>query len=265
MSPETITVNGRLLAEALASCEALAAALLPVPVYVLSTSNGAPQTLGLPGSWGTAGRTLDVSARPWLESRGALVGRRPAIYIDDLAIRDAAFADDVDCNSDQRPGLFREYIRAIVIHELAHVVECGIDRQPVSPAVEAKAAFVAAYSASVVDDKGFPPWRTHTLQFVRAACHLRFRALQIGVDVNLGLLIPFQDYGLSLGVWYWQGLMDEMKKLAALSIFDIATIRPASDVLDLWRSDVTRWRDDQEHLSERASQICDNALSLFWG
>jgi hypothetical protein len=252
-----------LLASGRETVESLAAALLPCKVYLLFSSEGAPLSLSLPNALGVAGASLDLSAWPWLAGRDGWHGRRPAVFIDDSAIM-AMMLDDWGITPDRIAPEFADLLNSVALHELAHVATIPADVEPETAARREYAETLHAYVAATFDfPQSTPPWFGHDFTFVRSALHLRFRALQIGAFCSAGNMIDSQFYGLSPVYFYWQALMGEMKCRQSLPIFELAHVRPSNSVLALWRSDVKRWRDSQEHLTERVAAICGDAISIF--
>ncbi|HTM54849.1 MAG TPA: hypothetical protein VL175_12525, partial [Pirellulales bacterium] len=203
--------------------EQLAAALLPEqPLYLLFESEG----FQFSDSWGLAGRSLDISAQEGLSARGRWVGRRPAIYIADQRI--ATDAAEALSNEPQHAidRSIRDVTRSVLIHEIGHVAEVGVETLPITPELRANAAAIAGYSAAE-DNTELPPWRGHSLTWLRATLHARFRAAQIGVATDLGDVVG-QDYGYGPLCHYWREALPEMKALVGVPLMELATIRPAA-------------------------------------
>jgi hypothetical protein len=173
----------------------IASELLPdLPIYFIAESDGAPDKCRLPDALATTGRTLDLLARPWLESRGEWRGRRPAIYLADRVIQRLADAEAGD-DATRAADLARQLAAAIVCHEIGHVVESTPDYSEATPKKVEFATAIAAYSLVVDGSTALPPMRGHSAKFIRLSLHAAYRANKAGHAFDIGLLFFATDLG----------------------------------------------------------------------
>jgi hypothetical protein len=145
--------------------ESLALQLLNRPVYVLLASDGVPFASQYIA--GIHSRRLDVLARSFLTESRRWNGRQTAVYIDD---REKTELETV----------------AILCHELAHAAEHGSDATPVEHIAPVTLKRLQDKLQQTLEIK--PSTGTidplHSQTFVRAACHLYFRAWSLGYRIN---------------------------------------------------------------------------------
>jgi hypothetical protein len=259
----------------LAECRELATAhvrdVLPISVYVVFTSEGAPE----PGddALGQTGRAADVLLRPHIEAMGQWQGRAWCIHLDDLAMLEWVRAASSELNEIESGNLFRQLISGVTAHEIGHIVELGpaIANLPESALQDTRAAAaavgaLAAYSAGIHEQRGTVPWRLHDGRFLRAVFHTRFRLLQIQRAnlSDMSLMLDTEFYGLSSPRPYWQALMGELKERINDPIFEAATAgKPPKPFRDLWRADVHRFQADHPYMTDNARVECQRALTLW--
>ena len=226
--------------------EQLAAELLGCKVYVCLESDGA--TSPLPGCWACTSPSCDLLLRPWLESIGRR-GRRPAIYLDDLAIRRAA-PDESAAD---------EMIHAVLCHELAHVAEQRIDLAEVTAEATGRAMALAAFSNSITDSPSVPPFFGHTPAWLRAVFHVHHR-MSAWHHVHLEWLFDHEALGLSHPDEWLDSLNGEPAALAAVPIFELPRFRPPQRFQELWIRNVERWRDANP---SRCANYIERSLKRF--
>jgi hypothetical protein len=240
----------------------LATALVPgVEFYILFFSDNPPHEHGMDCATGWTGPTLDLALRGWLTAIGRWKGRRPAIVLDDTHFWGNGLAASRG-EQDVADYIFRQHATGVLVHELGHTIDVGVERSEPTPDLELLAKAINSRACPAYRD--YPvPWLGHGATWIRTALHLRFRALQIGHVMELGTVFSSDKYSLSHPYRYWGALLPEMKWMVDVPIFELAATSPTAEFVDLWRADVKRWRDSQEHLTERVAAICGDAISIF--
>lgn len=190
---------------------------------------------GLPKMGRAAGATspsLDLALQPWLESRGEWAGRKPVIWIDDLAIRNATAT-----NEEQLA------LAAVAIHEAAHVAEHRQTLRSYPEAVRNAVVKIAAYSEARQHHASTPPFFQHGWKFVRICSHLRQRARAVGVDVPGHWVFDGDVYELPSLNQFDSTLLGglEARDLAAEPIEKINTFRPPRAFEELWQRSLRAW------------------------
>lgn len=202
-----------------------ASELLGQPAYVVFASEGVPADLCIPGALAWTGRTLDVMLRSFLDSRWQ--GRRPAIAFDDVSIREHAekivkeFGGNVG-------DIEREITNAMLVHELAHVAQKGLDTSDVTPKLEKFAAAIATFSIAIqpVIDDVIGIKNGHDATFARLCCHLHYRGSLIGCDCPIHWIYDGENYGIPPIDLCAYALDDEPRCLLNEPIFDIQEFNP---------------------------------------
>lgn len=195
--------------------ENLAAELMRRPVYVALQSEGVPEDIGGEKVGGVYSRRLDLALKPYLEASGRWEGRRPAVYIDDVRF------EDWGC---------------IFLHELGHLAEfgfCEVPEKVFSPALlQRDAAHWAEHRDNpVIIDETLGHEKYHGPRFVRACCHLWWRARQMGYGCNPEHIYDGDLYGVPKGWAAVDALGDEMQRMSQLWIETIL-ILPAPKEFD---------------------------------
>lgn len=207
----------------------VAAILLGQPIYAVFLSDGVPDRVRFPHAMAFTGRTLDLSLHPLLESLQRWNGRRPAIVFDDAMIAEhatryvARFGGDVTSTA-------RELANSMLIHELAHVAEKGIDTSAPTPALEKAAMATAAFSIAIAESKSEAKTLAvfgtgHGPTFARLACHVYYRAMQVGCGCPIDWVFDGEQYGLPTAEECDSALVNEPASLAYRSLFEISKIR----------------------------------------
>jgi hypothetical protein len=217
------------------SLEQLLSALLPgESPYVVFQSDDPPVLAIMPNCWAATGRTYDVVLRDWLQSRGQWRGRHPAIYVNDVGIRQ--FAKEQASEELAAEVFARQLTIASTSHEVGHIIEAGIDRTEVTPKLTDYAGAVAAFSIAISDDdSGFPPFFGHGPQFIRLAIHCWHRATKAGFESPIDWLFPHEAYGFpAYPSDFASALGEEPSNLEREPLADIPLYRPRKYFIDLW-------------------------------
>ncbi len=241
-----------------AGLEDLAASLLPgLEPYIVLTSERPPAEHLVANAVGWTSPTLDLALRGWFKKGGRWQGRRPCVVIDDLLCWKWAREESTK-NLQPSTGFFHQTAAGILIHELAHIADLGLDLSEPTKRTERL--------ARSVNSREYPlpaapvPWAGHCEGWLRCVLHLRFRALQIGRHTALDVVFDSMHYGLSPSYDYWKILLGEMKRLRDVPIFEIAKVPPPLSFVKRWHSDIRRWRARQDALSENALLSVNMAL-----
>jgi hypothetical protein len=152
-----------------------------------------------------------------------------------VAINDLALLADV------HPEDLEDIALGTIIHELAHIhdrpalFEQRRDIEPTKLKFESLvlADTITRPSPTVQVSKHFG----HGASFIRIALHLRHRAWQNGVYLLANELCGGPRYGLSPGTAYKGALGDEPRRLAHLTIKQIAAIEPPAEFTKMWLQD----------------------------
>lgn len=158
------------------SCEQLIRLVDPKmdkPLYLCSLAEVEDERLRHEGFLARTGFNLDLQLRSHLEARGRWSGRGFASVF----------------RMDLIPNGWR-HLAGVALHEYAHFLDmlkdCEIlykQRQPVRPMSDAEREWTDVYNAvfdhlvrSGKAEENVPSWHGHGVDFVRACCHLAYRA-----------------------------------------------------------------------------------------
>ncbi|HMQ15313.1 MAG TPA: hypothetical protein PKC49_05005 [Phycisphaerae bacterium] len=238
-------MNG-LPARAETLCRDVAHGLADRPLYVLLRSELPADMRGDGETLGCTMKHLAAIVRPELERLGRWRGIGPAMIIDAAGVA----ATLARRPRESRRRCFLPAFLAIALHELAHILDVGID--DANPAADPPAGLVAlgrrilaAEAAGELPptngDGADIPWRWHEWRFIRIAIHLAHRATCAGVDVSPLNVFDAPAHGLSDTWEYAAALGDEPQRMASL---DFAAIRAAPvppAFAAVWRRDMLRW------------------------
>lgn len=213
------------------------------PRYLALESEGPTGLCKSPGVAGATGLSLDLMLQPWLESRGEWIGRRPAIWIDDVAIGASAakFAADK-----------RLAVAAVAVHEASHVAAGRWQQRYYSPGVRDAAVELAAYAEATRHRASVPPFYQHGWQFVRLCVHARHRARMAGCDVPGSWVFDGGVYELPSFEQFEYSLLGgaECEHLAAEPIDAINSFRPPKAFEELWQRSLRAWLAKQTKYSD---------------
>ena len=158
-------------------------------------------------------------------------GRGPCLVVIDVALAADAHPDD-----------FEYLVRAVVLHELAHILErpaLVTDRTGVQPARIQFEALAVADAVSRPELAEQPAYRGHEARFIRTVLHLRHRAAEAGVAIAPALLCAGWRYGLSVADRYVEALGGEPARMAGALFHDILASPPPATFTELWIADVS--------------------------
>jgi len=227
------------------SAQQLADSLLPgCQPYIVLESQGPPPSVRLPGALAFTGLALDVQLEPWLSARGDWQGRRPAIFVDDDAIRKLALEASAE-HGGYAAEIERHVLLATVTHEAAHVAQKGIDTRPMTDEFRELAEAAVAYSIAAIEDTGRPPFLGHDWRWVRLAIHLAHKANALGYTFPISFLFSGESYAITEAKNFAYALGREPVNLESESIFEINTFRPPLNFVRLWQRCVGRWIEQQ--------------------
>ena len=147
--------------------------LMNKPLYLCSLAEVEDERLRHEGFLARTGCNLDLQLRPHLEALGQWSGRGFASVF----------------RMDLIPSGWR-HLAGVALHEYAHFLDvlkdCEIlykQRQPVRPMSDAEREWTDVYNAvfdhlvrSGKAEENVPSWHGHDMHFVRACCHLWYRA-----------------------------------------------------------------------------------------
>lgn len=219
--------------EATAVCSVIAASDLgDTPFYIVPLSRVAGVLGGPAECFGFTSPSLDLYLRKdigdsW-RGRGAC-----------MAINDLRYTADLDAK-DVELDFF-----AIVLHELAHVLERSLlfeERKDVEPARLLFESIVVAYYVQEPppDVASKMLMHQHDDRFIRAALHLHHRADAVGMEAAPWLVCPTRDHGLSHWRAYHEALGDEPSRMFEASLREILATPPPEAFSVLWAADQAR-------------------------
>ena len=165
----------------------IATALLGRDNYIVLQSDQPPDWAIRPQAFGMTGRNLDTLLHAWLVERGEWRDRRPAIYIADQLISQVADAEAAG-NFQRSIEVHDQLLAAIVVHEVGHIVENGIDLTEQTSVRQLFAQAVACTDA-LEDHSELPPFFMHSASWVRLSIHAAYRAETTRMGIPAALLI----------------------------------------------------------------------------
>jgi hypothetical protein len=218
--------------------------LVDTPLYILPQSRLPDYLGGKSICEGYTAMSLDLHLKAFIGS--AWRGRGACMVINDTCFSDWMDADEIELT-----------VSAIVLHELAHILERSTnyrDRQgepPVRIQFEALCIGDAVAREAELEEIACP-FLGHELRFIRAALHLRHRADVLGTLVPLYGYCGGNQYGLSHPSRYREALGDEPTRLADMSIRDILNTESPEAFRFLWATDMAHWYSDSSRSLERS-------------
>lgn len=230
-----------------------------MPLYALYADD-VPNGFLPVGASGVTGRPLDLALQSHLETSGQWKGRGPALIVDAGAAQEMALAKadavgglDVEDFCSLREAL----IASIALHEFAHTLSRSIDTATDKPheAIEALWTGAASRPFEETFTATLPPWFQHGADYIRALCHLAYRAEVDGHMIVADAAFASDIYELSSLDDYREALGDEPKQLFGCSFAAIRATRPPEAFVELWQSDLQAW--------ERANETDDESADIF--
>jgi hypothetical protein len=190
--------------------------------YLLTTAD-APHIFGRcePGLRGSTTSLFDLAMRPFLTKLGRWCGRGFCCYL-------------------HLPGIeTADVFIATALHELGHWLSSDTSPDNASPHLaQFVPTMMALTSPSDAVYSELPLWHNHELDFVRSACHLRFRTLHQGFGwCNADVSFGGDCYGLSDRHEYMSVMRDECHRLRDWPIRDILATDTPQELVELWESD----------------------------
>jgi len=168
-----------------------------------------------------------------------------------LVVNDTDFSKSMDAMDIESAML------AIVLHELAHILERPVNHRAEVSADPMRLKFEAlclgnAVSQEPASTKTIAPFQRHGHRFIRTALHLRHRAEMAGVLVPLYCYCAGNQYGLSHPNRYRDALGDEPARLAGHRIREILGTPYPKAFWHLWTTDMAHWFSDGNPKFERS-------------
>jgi hypothetical protein len=226
-----------------------------MPVYTIN--------INLAGCWGLSDPFLDLTYQDRIRN---WQGRGVCVALDLKAMRKW-----VRATRRYRPA-WEEHFRwtaiAVLIHELAHVLEQPApfaEPRKVWTPKERQKGIRAELGTRVLDPLETSPLTLlqHPAPFIRLAGHLCHRAERLGVSIPFGSVAAGEDYGLSTGIEYAATLRDEAEAMAGETFAAIKATKPPRDFVALWRVDVLAWGARIANPNDFQLAAAAAALSIF--
>ena len=163
---------------------------------------------------------------PWL-------GFGPCAVINDIAL-----AEDFD------PEDLEYATRAVVLHELAHILDrdvlCVERRDEPAEKIQFESLVVAnATRQSPRSER--PPYAGHGPSFLRLVVHLSHRANAAGFDASPAAIFAGHRHRLSPASQYQDALEDEPSQQINNRLRDLPSVELPSRFLEVWNSDVQHY------------------------
>jgi hypothetical protein len=214
------------VAAAIADAESLLRQTVPdlrdTPCYILTTDD-APRAFGQCDDdlRGSTSNLFDLAMEPLLTKLSRWCGRGFCCYLHLPGIESA------------------EEFAATVLHENCHWLSSDVSPDGVSPAHAAFPWIMKAMtSAPDAADASLPRWHNHEVSFLRAACHVRYRAWLQGFPLDLADVgFGGSMYGCAPAAFYRAALHDEVRQRDTEPIRDILQTAPPTELATLWRED----------------------------
>ncbi len=220
-----------LVSRAAAVCRTVASRdLAGLPLYIMLQSEVADVMGPENFSDGYTTANLDMNLRSVIGD--AWLGRGPCMVLNDVAIADDHFPEDVDIVA-----------MSTVLHELAHILDRPVPVELQTLPSEDRIEFETMVITYAVRHEYRPlpvAYHGHEDQFIRIALHLHHRAAMAGVETIPAILCAGWRYGLSHVHRYMDALGDEPAAMTDMMFQDIVRAPPPAAFTNLWLSDVRR-------------------------
>jgi hypothetical protein len=219
-----------LAADAEALCRRVAGHdLAGAPIYIVCQSTLASEFGRAEGCDGYTTPSLDLYLADHI---AGYRGRGPCFVVNDIMLRE------------DQPDDFAYWFSAIVLHELAHVLERRAlfdDRAGEDPMKLKFEAICLSKIAAEPEAVAGPPYRGHEAPFIRTVLHLRHRAAMAHTRIAPSALFNSRHLGLSRPERYAAALADEPARCAGMSFRDILATKPPRKFSQIWNQDVFDW------------------------
>ena len=159
--------------------------------------------------------SLDIYLRDYIPD---YLGRGPCMLINDLALA-----------GDYEPEDLEFVVPALVLHELAHILDRPAlfeDRTGVAPNKLLFESLVVADATKRPVRSDLPAYYGHEASFIRIAVHLCHRASLAGVHIAPTAICAGRRYRLSHASEYREALGDEPQRCVGMMFRDIAATDP---------------------------------------
>jgi hypothetical protein len=138
---------------------------------------------------------------------------------------------------------------AMLIHELAHtlparppIIDDGDQPTRIQRDLQAGQVMTWAHAGR----NSVEPWSGHGARWIRRACHLKYRAARLGIDVDLTAAnVAGSNYGLTHPTEYDTALATEPLRMATASFGDIDAEPMPIRFAAMFARDVGQWHFDQ--------------------
>lgn len=197
------------------------------PLYIVTQSSLPPECGSGDQCYGFTTPSLDLYLADHIPNYR---GRGPCMVINDVAL-----------TSDLHPADLRYVVPALVVHELAHILERPTlyeDRTGVDPERIQFEALVVADAGTRPPRVDLPAYFGHGESFIRTALHLCHRAETAGVSIRPGAICNGFRHGLSHASDYQEALGDEPERMANMLFREILASLPPPEFTHLWTTDV---------------------------
>lgn len=206
--------------------------LAGLPLYVVPQSALVDDLGSAEHAGGYTTPSLDLYLRDAIGSSWR--GRGPCMVVNDINLRDVE-PDDVEL-----------FFMAIVLHELAHIVERPVLFRERTDAAPARLLFESLAVANIVAEPATQDEENYALmqhgdRFTRAALHLQYRASQAGVEVGPALICAGYRYRMTHASAYRDALGDEPARMIGQRIEDVLATPPPTEFVRVWMSDHADW------------------------
>lgn len=232
--------------------EALAAQLLPghKPYVVASSERPTGGDVITRRCFGVTGPSVDVVFADWLRHQGRWQGRKPCVFLDDLALLDE----------------HRQRILGIWTHEMGHLADFVIEDSAEPTELSATMAELTSQFCDInADAFKIPEWTSHDASWIRRCLHLRYRLGLVGHHFGCWAIYNAEQYGLPPCESFDNRLggVFEYECLARVPIGELDQFPPPFLFRQLWHDWLDWWEQKNPDLTPHARGIVDRGRSLY--